>query len=468
MFCYNCGCRLSEHDFCTACGVDVSLYKKIISVSNMYYNEGLEKAGIRDLSGAIVSLRQSLKFDKGNIDARNLLGLVYYEMGEVVAALSEWVISKNMRPEKNIADDYIERLQSNASRLETINQTIKKYNQALIYCRQDSKDLAVIQLKKVLSLNPRFVRAHQLLALLYMDREDWERAERELKKCIDADRNNTQTLRYIREVDQMLIPDETVKQTAKKKKDEVVRYQSDNELIIQPLNVKEPKRSGVSTLLNMGIGLVIGLAVMYFLVMPAAQANAKRDAQENITQIINESDAKTIRIQELESRVTALNVKVDELNEEIEGFVGADGTLQTIDNMLQTAADYLKEGDIKATASNLEFISNNVEIEEMSEGFQQLYQAVFESIGPALSKDYYTEGYELYRTEDYQAAVDLLGKSAYYNPANVDALFYLARTYERMNDKENAVITYDQLIEQFPNTERARSAKKYRDALAAN
>lgn len=466
MFCYNCGCRLSEHDFCTACGVDVSLYKKIISVSNMYYNEGLEKAGIRDLSGAIVSLRQSLKFDKGNIDARNLLGLVYYEMGEVVAALSEWVISKNMRPEKNIADDYIERLQSNASRLETINQTIKKYNQALIYCRQDSKDLAVIQLKKVLSLNPRFVRAHQLLALLYMDREDWERAERELKKCIDADRNNTQTLRYIREVDQMLIPDETVKQTAKKKKDEVVRYQSDNELIIQPLNVKEPKRSGVSTLLNMGIGLVIGLAVMYFLVMPAAQANAKRDAQENITQIINESDAKTIRIQELESRVTALNVKVDELNEEIDGFVGADGTLQTIDNMLQTAADYLTAGDIKATASNLEFISNNVEIEEMSEGFQLLYQAVFESIGPALSKDYYTEGYELYRTEDYQAAVDLLGKSAYYNPANVDALFYLARTYERMNDKENAILTYDQVIEQFPNTERARSAKKYRDALA--
>lgn len=468
MFCYNCGCRLSEHDFCTACGVDVSLYKKIISVSNMYYNEGLEKAGIRDLSGAIVSLRQSLKFDKSNIDARNLLGLVYYEMGEVVAALSEWVISKNMRPEKNIADDYIERLQSNASRLETINQTIKKYNQALIYCRQDSKDLAVIQLKKVLSLNPRFVRAHQLLALLYMDREDWERAERELRKCIDADRNNTQTLRYIREVDQMLIPDETVKQTAKKKKDEVVRYQSDNELIIQPLNVKEPKRSGVSTLLNMGIGLVIGLAVMYFLVMPAAQANAKREAQENITKIIDESDAKTIRIQELESKVAALNVKVDELNEEIDGFVGADGTLQTIDNMLQTAADYLKAGDIKATASNLEFISNNVEIEEMSEGFQQLYQAVFESIGPALSKDYYTEGYELYRTEDYQAAVDLLGKSAYYNPANVDALFYLARTYERMNDTENAVITYDQVIEQFPNTERARSAKKYRDALAAN
>ena len=80
MFCYNCGCRLSGHDFCTSCGADVALYKKVIHVSNMYYNEGLEKASVRDLSGAVASLRRSLMFDKSNIKARNLLGLVYFEM----------------------------------------------------------------------------------------------------------------------------------------------------------------------------------------------------------------------------------------------------------------------------------------------------------------------------------------------------------------------------------------------------
>ena len=124
MFCYHCGCNLSEHDFCTACGVDVALYKKIMCVSNMYYNEGLDRANVRDLSGAVNSLRQSLKFNKNHIEARNLLGLVYFEMGEAVAALSEWVISKNLRPEKNVADDYINMIQSNASRLDTMNQTI--------------------------------------------------------------------------------------------------------------------------------------------------------------------------------------------------------------------------------------------------------------------------------------------------------------------------------------------------------
>ena len=60
MRCYNCGCELSEHSFCTNCGVDVALYKKIIRTSNFFYNQGLERAKVRDLSGAIVSLRQSL------------------------------------------------------------------------------------------------------------------------------------------------------------------------------------------------------------------------------------------------------------------------------------------------------------------------------------------------------------------------------------------------------------------------
>ena len=171
MYCYHCGVLLSEHDYCTACGANVVLYKKIVATSNALYNEGLEKANVRDLSGAAECLRQSLEYNKNNIEARNLLGLVYFEMGEVVSALSEWILSKNLRPEKNIADDFMEKLQSNQARFEAINSTIKKYNIALNCCRQGNKDMAVLQLKKVLSVNPRFVRAHLLLALLYMDSE---------------------------------------------------------------------------------------------------------------------------------------------------------------------------------------------------------------------------------------------------------------------------------------------------------
>ena len=195
MQCYNCGAQLTEKDFCTNCGADVSTFKKLISFSNYYYNQGLEKAQVRDLSGAVESLKLCLKLNKYHIEARNLLGLVYFETGETVAALSEWVISKNLRPEKNVADDYIDAVQKSPAQQEALAQRSRKYNQALAYCLQDSKDLAVIQLKKVLSDSPNFVQAHLLLALLYIDRGDWEKAKKELNRCLKIDRGNTMALR---------------------------------------------------------------------------------------------------------------------------------------------------------------------------------------------------------------------------------------------------------------------------------
>ena len=50
------------------------------------------------------------------------------------------------------------------SRLDTINQTIKKYNQSLLYCRQGNVDMAVMQLKKVLAQNPKLIKGYHLLA----------------------------------------------------------------------------------------------------------------------------------------------------------------------------------------------------------------------------------------------------------------------------------------------------------------
>ena len=129
---------MQDPEYCSACGTDIKIYGRLIRLSNTYYNMGLEKARVRNLTGAVQDLRSSLKLNKENIQARNLLGLIYFETGEVVSALTEWIISKNLEPNKNIADEYIQAIQNNPARLETINQTIKKYNQSLLYCQQGS------------------------------------------------------------------------------------------------------------------------------------------------------------------------------------------------------------------------------------------------------------------------------------------------------------------------------------------
>ncbi len=467
MYCYNCGCRLSEHDFCTSCGVDVARYKQIVYASNMYYNDGLAKAKVRDLSGAVTSLRQSLKFNKNNVEARNLLGLVYFEMGESVPALCEWIISKNLKADKNIADDYINMIQSSASQLENIRQVTKKFNHALAYCQQGSKDLALIQIRKVLSLNQKFIRAHQLLALLYMDMEQWEKAKRELTKCLNMDRNNTMTLTYMQEVEKMLNPEDGGR--PKKKQEDAIRYQSDNEVIIQPLGVKDAKRGGAGTLLNIGIGLLIGAAAVYCLVVPAVRTNERLAAQEQTATIGNQLTVKDTRIEELTNELQDLKDSQKELQSELDGYAGTNETLAGTEELLNVAALYLSAGDIYQISDDLARIKESVVLEESSNAFRNLYNGLFTAITPQIVDKGYTEGFAAYDSGNYEMAITLFTKVVRHDEKHVNAWFYLGRAYHRLERFDEALTTYNKVLEiAEPGTDKARDAQTYIDRISSN
>ncbi len=456
MICYNCGCRLSEKNFCTGCGADVTLYKKIMFASNRFYNEGLDKASVRDLSGAITSLRESLKLNKNNIEARNLLGLVYYERGEVVAALSEWVISKNIKEDKNIADDYINMIQNNPGRLETFNQTVKKYNQALLYCQQDSLDLAVIQLKKVLSMNPRFLQAHQLLSLLYINNQDWDKAKKELDKCIKIDANNTMTLRYIKEVESMMPSEE---ERVKKKKEAIV-YQSGNDTVIQPVGKKEIV--GFQTLLNIIIGVVIGVGVAWYLVVPARVQHAQSQVNEQLKSVSEQLDAKTVQVDELTQQINDLTKEKDSLSSSLNEAQGVNVAVEANTDLIEAALMYMnKTADEQTIAEELELIDQDYLDNDATESFKTLYQTILEAVGPVVAKGYYNTGYEAFRTEEYDTAIENLEKAFKYDATNGEALYNLAQSYNRSGDTDKAVETYKKVIELFPNTEKARKSENY-------
>ena len=48
MNCYYCGAYLDSMDTCPNCEADVKIWKKIASISNKLYNDGLERAQVRD------------------------------------------------------------------------------------------------------------------------------------------------------------------------------------------------------------------------------------------------------------------------------------------------------------------------------------------------------------------------------------------------------------------------------------
>lgn len=110
VLCPHCGAQVRKNGYCSECYLPLSMLKKAQNTSNYYYNIGYDRASARDLSGAIESLLQALRYNKRNVPARNLLGLIYYEMGEAVQAMSEWVMSINYQQENNLATKYLKEL----------------------------------------------------------------------------------------------------------------------------------------------------------------------------------------------------------------------------------------------------------------------------------------------------------------------------------------------------------------------
>ncbi len=453
MKCYHCGAALSENDFCTSCGADVKTYKTIMHLSNQFYNEGLEKASVRDLSGAVMCLKQSLKYNKKNIQARNLLGLVYYEMGEIVAALSEWVISKNMKSKKNIVDDYIKAVQSNPAKLEEINQSIKKYNLALIYCKQESYDLAVIQLKKVILVNPKLIKARQLLALLYLKNEEYNLAAKELKKAEEIDSNNTMTLRYLRELE--LLRGKKTSVTSEKKKDTRVTYKVGNDTVIQPKEYKE--NTGMSTVINIMIGLVLGAALVWFVVLPAKISLTKSDADKEIKQYSEQVAVKTAEVEDLQADITKLKSQNKDIQEKLDEYEGDGGALNSYDALL-TAANLYMEGKSTEAADAISGITPET-VEGAKEGFKTVYGKINGEVMQKAANEYYKTGYSAYSSGKYEVAIENLQKAYAMDATSVNSLYYTARSYQKLGDNENAAKLFQEVIEKFPGTKSASDAE---------
>ena len=449
MKCYMCGTLVDQEKVCPHCGSDLKIYRVILASSNLLYKTGLEQAQVRDLSGAIVSLKKSLKYNKYNTKARNLLGLVYFELGETVLALSEWVISKNLEPDNPMADRYLDEIQNTPGMLDKLNQTTKKYNQALLYCKQGSRDLATIQLRKVLSLNPKFVAGHQLLALLYIQDGKYNEARKELNIANKIDVRNTTTLRYSREVRDKL--KEQNQKRKKPKKDDVVSFQDGNDTIVMPnSSFRDMIDSTRASVVNILVGLVLGLLICFFLVIPTIRQRASESAAASLVDTNEE-------LTNSASNVSSLKKKVEELNQELEKYTGKADAVGSYEKLME-AKEFFDANNLDKAGESL----NSVNRDLLSARGQAMYDVIHAAVYAKILEETYNTAEQAYWKEDYNAAKESFAQVVFIDQTyhNGDALFYLAESQWNTWDFDNAKETYQKVIDQYPNTNHARTAQE--------
>lgn len=439
MFCYNCGAQLDSTDTCPNCEADVRVIKKIQAVSNRLYNDGLAKAKVRNLSGAIDDLKLSLRYNKMNMDARNLLGLVYFEMGEAVDALSEWVISKSLIPDDNPASEYLRKIQSNNAYLEKLNQTIKKFNQTLLYCRQGNEDLAVIQLKKVVSENPKLVKGQQLLALLYIKAEKYDLAKKCLKAAAKVDKNNITTMTYLQECSEHL--KDGGKGSGKEKGDkDTVTYESGNDIIIRPRRFKD--NTTLMSVVNILVGAAIGIAVVCFLVIPGVRQRAQNDANSALVQANEQLSTRDQDVQSLQNEIDSLNQQIEEAKA---SSSSAEDTAAAYDALLKAYTAY-SDKDYEQAAKDLDGVNSDL----FSDDAKTIYTEVFDTVKDTVLEDQYVSAVREYTNGNYEDAIsqfmEIMNTDQSYKDGR--AAYYLAHCYYQQKDGTNAAKWFQVVVDQ--------------------
>lgn len=455
--CPYCKNTIKQGVYCSVCLRKIDQIRKIWDKSSFYYNQGLKAAQNRELSLAHAYLQKAITLYKYNIDARNLLGLVYLETGQTGEALKEWIVSSSFQKEDNIASYYIEQIKNEPKYLSTCKEALMLYNKALSYLHQGDTDMAMIRLKKVVSMHPSLVQAKVLLSLIYIEEKQYNKAFEQVKKALEIDKSHKIALSYLRELSQ--------KDTQSKEPYEI-DYTREPKLKANFENIMNRQTNSKKSIIYFFIGAVAMAIVGICLVLPSRVKNYQnqivqlQESKESLsTQVQSLSEEYEVKLADLENHNKELQTKVTGYEEEMNGYKQKES--------LETAQELVDQGEYVEAAKTLYAVATTYLDEENLEKIDKLKESVY----PRAADYLYNEGLGLYNSQSYtEAAVDF-ETLLQYEPGEWTArksLYYLADIYEQTNNIEGAKKYYTKVITEYPDTRESYKAQERLEELDGN
>ncbi|MBR5338894.1 MAG: hypothetical protein IK150_02320 [Lachnospiraceae bacterium] len=471
MYCYRCNGTLDlGRDTCGKCGTDIRIYKKIVYASNRAYNSALVKANSRNLSGAREDLKQSLYLYKKNIMARNLLGLVEYALGEPAEALKQWVIAKNLASDNRDADRYINAMRRSSKEMDSEGHGVKKLNQALTYARNDADDLAVIQLKKVISVHPNMTKAYNLLALLYMKTQRTEQAKRVLRNCLQVDTGNVTALRYLKDIEET--------EAAGGARNVGTVGENEREQLIIPVRFRD-YGTYLSNALYILLGLVIGLLIAWFVIVPGRVEKKTGDQEANLRSLESEIGSLQDKVNYYEASAQSTDEIVsiettehdpDEVTTEepsTEAFVVESlpkkpewiTSWRLNQEAVVNCVNQYNQPDYPATINTFFTINPTLLSANNETHYRNLAALLFDS---QVSQIMMRAAANQFNSNQFAAAASFYDALALLHPENAYFIYHAGRAYENLGQTELAANRYWQTAVLYPGTsEGVNSAQRY-------
>ena len=452
--CPCCGKNKDKNKGCINCGNSIKNIQRVTDYSNAFYNIGLKKSIDNEISSAIIDLKKSLLWNKYNIQVYNLLGLLYYRVGNIGEALKQWIVASSLDKEDEMSKGYIEQIQRNPKSLERYKESIDLYNASLKYLENDNIDVAIIRLKKAVHINADLVDARILLGICYIKNNKYKKARSQLINAIKLDSSNERALKYLYIINDKISSNDTSSEVIEDKKEQKTH---------KSLNQPSSRSLFRNSILYFVFGVAIMLGAEMFLIEPTQEEFYKNEI--NILTSKNDEQKREIEQLKKESTDRIAQLEKDRINLEKQSIENEQLINQyKLADKLQTARNYVQQYEYVLAASTIYGIDKLM----LSESQKQEYEDTKESCYIKAAEKLYTEGLSYYNNEDYSNAKICFEKVIVYDKDSwmvKKSMYYLAEIEYSSGNLDQANNYYKKVIEKFPGTEEARlSASKIKQS----
>ena len=317
-----------------------------------------------------------------------------------------------------------------------------------------NNDLEILQLNRVVEINPNFVKAHMVLALLNIENGDYTKAGKSLYKVLQIDRNHPKAQWYM-----SIVKAYTGRAEVERKKlnNAFSHRQMQDDDIILPPTYKET--TGWMTIINIIAGLILGAAVIWFLVVPALERGINHRHNEEMAAVLEQVNQKSLEIDSLEEARKSLESERNQAVADLQGMQeNENGVVQQYQRLVNLLKAYEAQ-DMNTVVTMYSDIDSSLITDETGIGVMAEIRTYMETEGYQVLADL---GNAARDRGNPDAALDFYQKSLNIKQKNPQVIYDMALVCQSKEMRDEANELFGQVIMNYPNTELANLSKEAR------
>lgn len=359
----------------------------------------------------------------------------------------------------------VEKFSQNKEISEKTLESLKSYNKAIEYLKTGSEDIAMIELKKVVSTNPDFYEAINLLGLCYAYTNQMDKAEALFGKVVQDENNVIKAADYLNFIS--MGDSNSPKKNTKIKK--TTSTSKTTKAVKQPVkkgdfseeNVKTEYLlfKKIGTLLNkkavagiisiFGIICLIAAVVLFFSSPKTIKEDDKISEPIVNTEQTKAYDSVVTENKSLKKQLESANIKLKQI--------------QLSQDLSKVSSLYSQKKYVEAADKLMA-----LPVAELNADSKTKYDAIKGNVLLKAANKLTIDGNALYGSKKYNEAIKKLEKVFTLGDKwafGDKALYILGKSYVEVKEIQKGATTYQKLIDEYPKSSYLKYAKSRLQAI---